>query len=80
MSEQLQDKFLKVMSLLFKREIKADDGLSMAANRKEWSSIKHIEIIMTMEEEFDISFEPEDIPLLTSQNVLWEKVQELVNA
>lgn len=80
MSEQLQDKFLKVMSLLFKREIKADDNLSMAANRKEWSSIKHIEIIMTMEEEFDISFEPEDIPLLTSQNVLWEKVQELVNA
>ena len=45
---------------------------------KAWDSMKHIEIIMAVEEKFDISFEPEDIPLLTSQALLAQKISDLL--
>lgn len=42
-----------------------------------WDSIKHIEILLAIEENLDVSFEPEDIPLLTSMDKIIAKIREL---
>jgi len=74
----MKTKFFKIFSLLFGKEIAETHDLSMK-NNPEWTSLKHIEIILTMEEEFGITFDPQDIPKLTSQKALWEKISELTN-
>lgn len=61
----IEDKLVSVFSVLFNKEIGLSDNLSMETEPA-WDSMKHIEIIMTVEEEFGVSFAPEDIPSLTS--------------
>ncbi|MEE6586249.1 acyl carrier protein, partial [Campylobacter coli] len=41
---------------------------------KNWTSLAHIDIIMSLEEEFEIKFNKEDLSLLKSQNALLEKI------
>lgn len=72
----VEHRLLKIMSLLFEREIKSGDDLSMDTEEL-WDSLKHIEIIITVEEEFEISFNPDDIPKLTSFDSLVAKINEL---
>ena len=67
----------RLLGLLLGTNVSPGDDVSMGTSAA-WDSMKHIEIIMTFEERFGISFEPEDIPLLTSQALLAAKVEELV--
>ncbi len=69
-----ENKLINIMSLLFEKDVDAD--LTMQ-NEDLWDSLKHIEIIMTVEEEFGISFNPEDIPKLTSLKLILEKIIKL---
>ena len=72
----MEKQIVQILSQLFENEIKIGDDFS-ADNEEMWDSMKHIEIIMTLEEEFDISFDPEDIPQLKSLSKIIEKVKEL---
>lgn len=63
------------MTLLLGQNINADSNVSMD-NCEIWDSMKHIEIISTIEEEFDISLPIEDIPKLTSFQLLAEAVEK----
>lgn len=63
------------MTLLLGQDIKADSNVSMD-NCEIWDSMKHIEIISTIEEEFDISLPIEDIPKLTSFQLLADAVEK----
>ena len=42
-----------------------------------WDSMKHIEIIMAVEEKFNVSFAAEDIPNITSQAVLLNTIKSM---
>lgn len=68
----------ELLSLLLGKALSPDGDVSMETD-KAWDSMKHIEIIMTFEERFGVSFEPEDIPRLTSQSLLAAKVRELLD-
>ncbi|MFK0447581.1 acyl carrier protein [Campylobacter jejuni] len=46
-------------------------------NCKNLTSLSHIDIIMSLEEEFEIKFNKEDLSLLKSQSTLLEKIQTL---
>jgi len=72
----LEEIIAGMLSLLLVKPVSPGDNISMQTAR-EWDSIKHIEIIMAMEERFGISFAPEDIPALTSQKLLEDKIREL---
>ncbi|MCE3046676.1 acyl carrier protein [Helicobacter kayseriensis] len=62
-------------------QIKVDHSTSISMhNTPEWSSIAHIDIIMSLEEEFNILFSEDDLPLLISQEAIISKVSQLVNA
>ncbi|EIX0872979.1 acyl carrier protein, partial [Campylobacter coli] len=45
-------------------------------NCKNWTSLAHIDIIMSLEEEFEIKFNKEDLSLLKSQNELLKAIKE----
>ena len=68
----IRSKVTKILSQLLKCEIPANSTLSMD-NTEMWDSVKHIEIIMIMEEEFN----PVDIPKLTSMDKIINKIMEI---
>lgn len=72
----MKEKIAKILSVLFEREVSPDEDVSME-NEYKWDSMRHIEIIMTIEEELGISFPPADIPTLTSMKKIIRKVEEL---
>ncbi|HEF1032486.1 TPA: acyl carrier protein, partial [Campylobacter coli] len=59
-------------------ETKVDENTNInMENCKNWTSLTHIDIIMSLEEEFDIKFNKEDLNNLKSQQALLEKIQTL---
>lgn len=67
----------KTLSVLLEKQVLPEDDISMATCEA-WDSVKHIEIIMTLEDLFAVSFAPEDIPALTSQRRLTEAIRHLL--
>ena len=61
----MREKVAEILSTLLGREIAPGEDCSMQSEQT-WDSMKHIEIILTVEEETGVSFEPEEIPKLTS--------------
>ena len=49
-------------------------------NNSGWDSIKHLEIIMAIEEEFDIRFSSSEVTNVKGVTDLWRMVEEKVNA
>ena len=74
--KNIQENICLILSTIFKRPISLEENVSME-NEDLWDSLKHIEIIVTIEEELGVSFAPEDIPQLTSMNKIIKKVEEL---
>ena len=72
----MEEQIVLILSQLLERKINVREEVS-ANTEANWDSMKHIEIIMTLEEEFGISFAPEDIPQLKSLSKIIEKVKEL---
>ena len=65
-----------ILSVLLGIEIKENSDVSMQ-NCETWDSMKHIEIITTIEDELGISFEIEDIPNLTSVALILDKIKNM---
>jgi len=47
-------------------------------NCAEWDSMHHLQLVVGLETEFDISFEPEDIGSMKSLDEIEEKVKALI--
>lgn len=65
-----------ILSVLLGIEIKENSDVSMQ-NCETWDSMKHIEIITTIEDELGVSFEIEDIPNLTSVALILDKIKDM---
>lgn len=77
MSEaSLERRVENIIGLVLGKAVSPGERLAMASEPA-WDSMKHIELVMTLEQELGISFEPEDIPRLTSSYVIIAKVKEL---
>ena len=74
--KNIQEDIRSILSTIFKRTISPEEDVSME-NEDLWDSLKHIEIIVTIEEELGVSFAPEDIPQLTSVSKIVKKIEEL---
>lgn len=70
----MEEQVAKILSLLLGHDIAVDDDVSMQ-NQELWDSMKHIEIITTLEEELRVSFNIEDIPQLTSMKKIIEVIK-----
>lgn len=76
LSDVMENKIADIFSSLFGRKISPDADFSME-NQSDWDSMKHIEIIMTLEDELNISFEAGDIPNMTSLAEIIVKVKAM---
>lgn len=70
------EKVLEILSTLLDKDIKENSDVSMD-NCELWDSMKHIEIISTLEDELGISFNIEDIQNLTSVKKILKAIEEL---
>lgn len=59
--QQIEATVIKAISLILKSEIGAT---STRSNTENWDSLKHIEIIFSIEDELGIQFSEQDLPLL----------------
>jgi acyl carrier protein len=72
----IENNVAKILSILLGQEISVGDDVSMQ-NQELWDSMKHIEIITTLEEELGVSFNIEDIPKLTSMQKIVEAIKDM---
>ena len=66
MSEQaIKKRVRELMSIVFRRELPDADAINRA-DISEWDSLKHIELIFMLEEEFQLKFDEGDFEGLAS--------------
>lgn len=73
---EIRTKIAEILTILLNQEITSNSDISMQ-NCEMWDSMKHIEIITTLEDELGISFNIEDIPKLTSMEKIVEAIENL---
>ncbi|EAL8786160.1 TPA: acyl carrier protein [Campylobacter jejuni] len=72
----MEKQFYEILENILETKVDENTNLSME-NCKNWTSLAYIDIIMSLEEEFEIKFNKEDLSLLKSQSTLLEKIQTL---
>lgn len=71
----MEDKFYEILENILETKVDKNSNLSMD-NCKNWTSLAHIDIIMSLEEEFEIKFNKEELTKLKSQNDLLSVIKE----
>ncbi len=77
--ETIASKVKDILADILRLDRDAIDSQDAAASLSDWDSLKHLSIIMAIEEEFLIAIPPEQIPQLTSYtNIInWLGAQNL---
>jgi acyl carrier protein len=75
---ELKDKIIAVLQNVFELE-QVDENTSQQ-NIEKWDSLGHLNLIIALEEEFNISFEPEDIVKMTSVHMIINKVENYIKS
>ncbi|EAL2036873.1 TPA: acyl carrier protein [Campylobacter jejuni] len=74
----MEKQFYEILKNILEIEVNEHTNLSMN-NCSEWNSLAHIDIIMSLEEEFEIRFDKEKLTELNSQNMLLKEIKKLKN-
>ncbi|EMJ1796967.1 acyl carrier protein [Campylobacter coli] len=74
----MEKEFYEILKNILEIEVNEHTNLSMN-NCPEWNSLAHIDIIMSLEEEFEIKFDKEKLTELNSQNMLLKEIKKLKN-
>ncbi|AJC88221.1 acyl carrier protein [Campylobacter insulaenigrae NCTC 12927] len=75
MNTCIECKFYDILENILELKVDENSNLSME-NSKSWTSLAHIDIIMSLEEEFDIKFNKEEMINLKSQNDLLKAIKD----
>lgn len=78
METSIQQRIYEILSSVLECQVNEHTSLSME-NCEQWSSLAHIDIVMSIEEEFGISFKREDLDSIIQQESLIAKVQEIIS-
>ena len=57
----MTDKIIQIISEVLKTKV---DVISSQSTCENWDSLRHLNIIVALEETFDVSFEPEEIAIM----------------
>jgi acyl carrier protein len=71
---ELKDRIIAVMKCVFDLA-QIDENASQQSIEK-WDSLGHLNLIVALEEEFDVSFEPEEMITMTSLQLIVDKIKE----
>jgi len=69
----------KIISIIAARTKQSEDYLKAHKDEKKlWDSLQHVEIVLALEEEYDLMFGPEDIEAMQDINSIITIVQRKV--
>ncbi|WP_075451752.1 acyl carrier protein [Campylobacter coli] len=71
----MEKQFYEILENILETKVDENTNINMK-NCKNWTSLTHIDIIMSFEEEFDIKFNKNELSQLTSQNELLKAIKE----
>jgi len=77
--KDLHERILKVMSLVFEVPIEMLNEESSSDTIGSWDSLKHLNLILALEEEFDIVIPDEEVGNLMNFKLIQIVVKELNN-
>jgi acyl carrier protein len=66
MNNLIEDKIKKLMSIVFEINLDEISDNFSQINSKDWDSLRHLNLIVALEEEFDIIFTDNEITSLNS--------------
>lgn len=69
----MKERILKIISQVLKTEV--DENASQNSI-PQWDSLRHLNLVIELEVEFDVSFEPEEIAEMTNINVIESMIKE----
>ncbi|EAJ6142085.1 acyl carrier protein [Campylobacter lari] len=73
----MENKFYEILENIL--EVKVDENSNLnIQNCKNWTSLNHIDIIMSLEEEFEVKFSKDELSQLKSQNELLQAIKSKV--
>lgn len=72
----MRDKIKEVLKRVFELD-EVYDNISQTTCAK-WDSLNHLNLIVELEDEFNVSFEPEDIAEMKSLDIIEVKLNRLV--
>ncbi|EAH5640731.1 acyl carrier protein [Campylobacter coli] len=71
----MEKQFYEILENILETKVDKNTNLSME-KCKNWTSLAHIDIIMSLEEEFEIKFSKDELSQLKSQNELLKAIKE----
>ena len=72
----IEERVKEILEVLFEHKITNPDEVTMDTEEM-WDSLKHLELIVTLEEEFDVKIPQNEIPELNSMDIIIDKIKEL---
>lgn len=73
----MQERIKGVMAQIFNVEVDAITEQSSPESIERWDSLKHMQLILAIEDEFEITFSDDDIPNLLSTRAIEDSVRRL---
>ena len=75
--ENLRERILKVMSLVFEVSVETLNEESSSDTIGSWDSLKHLNLILALEEEFNIEIPDEEVGNLMNYKLIKLVVEEI---
>jgi acyl carrier protein len=73
----INDRVKNVMSLVFGLPVEQVDEDLKPEDVENWDSVNHLNLVTALEEEFGVEFDEQQIPLLTSLQVIVGEIRSL---
>ena len=75
--ENLRERILKVMSLVFEVPVETLNEDSSSDTIESWDSLKHLNLILALEEEFNVEIPDEEVGNLMNYKLIELVVEEI---
>ena len=72
----IKEQIKKIMTKVFEIESSLVNDEISQKNTDQWDSLNHLNLIVEIEEEFDISFTPEQIGSMTSLEIILDEIKK----
>ena len=72
----IKEQIKKIMTEVFEIESSLVNDEISQNNTGQWDSLNHLNLIVEIEEEFDISFTPEQIGSMTSLEIILDEIEK----
>ncbi len=74
----MEEKLKNIMSKVFKVSINEITDDFSAHTIAAWDSLKHIDLVLTIEKEYHIRLEHEDIPTMINYNIILNTIKSYI--